>query len=91
MRGQAVAKYTLNVQPEDEHELTDAEAADLRSLGFTVTAVGDGSDAEPDGGDAAAADQPAVEPPATPQAESAAVTTRKAASGRTSTTKKEGV
>jgi hypothetical protein len=32
-------KYRLNVDPETEHELTEAEVADLEAFGFKVTKV----------------------------------------------------
>ncbi|GAA4992673.1 hypothetical protein WHI96_07915 [Pseudonocardia tropica] len=32
-------KYRLNVDPDVEHELSDAEVRDLRSFGFQVTRV----------------------------------------------------
>ncbi|MEU9819214.1 hypothetical protein [Pseudonocardia alni] len=32
-------KYRLNVDPDEEFELSDAEVRDLRALGFQVTRV----------------------------------------------------
>lgn len=34
-----MAKYTVNVDPENERELSEAEVRDLRVLGFQVTEV----------------------------------------------------
>ncbi len=84
MRGATdVASYTLNVQPDETHELTDGQAADLRALGFQVTPVEAADVDAPDG-------EEAEDGQAIGDASSPAVTTRKAATGRTSTTEKEG-
>lgn len=39
-----MAKYTLNVDPDVEYELSDVEVTDLRAMGFSVSRRRDNTD-----------------------------------------------